>query len=350
MSKIICDVCGTSYPDTATQCPICGCVSSADVEAVVTTQETAETVTAGTYTYVKGGRFSKSNVKKRNQGKPVATAAASAPAQTKTAVTQKKSSVKPDQKTNLGLIIIIVVLLLAIVSVLSYIAIRFVVPGIFGDNGDTGVSEYVPVDDGEDDTEPTESVDPDVPCTGIVLEEVETTFSAAGETYMLTVTPEPLETTDEVLFASEDETVATVDESGLITAVAEGSTVITVTCGTQTELFSVVCQFATDNDFVLDAESYTLTKKGDTWTCYTGTIPVEDITWTSDDETIATVDKGVVTAVGTGVSTMRRKPPVKLVVRIPAVPEPVMQPTVIRHPQIPKVPTTMHSIHMTRMK
>ena len=25
MSKIICDVCGTSYPDTAEQCPICGC-------------------------------------------------------------------------------------------------------------------------------------------------------------------------------------------------------------------------------------------------------------------------------------------------------------------------------------
>ena len=25
MSKIICDVCGTSYPDTAECCPICGC-------------------------------------------------------------------------------------------------------------------------------------------------------------------------------------------------------------------------------------------------------------------------------------------------------------------------------------
>ena len=25
MSKIICDVCGTSYPETAAACPICGC-------------------------------------------------------------------------------------------------------------------------------------------------------------------------------------------------------------------------------------------------------------------------------------------------------------------------------------
>ena len=34
MSKIICDVCGTSYPETATQCPICGCVRSSDSVAV----------------------------------------------------------------------------------------------------------------------------------------------------------------------------------------------------------------------------------------------------------------------------------------------------------------------------
>ena len=24
MNKVICDICGTSYPDTADQCPICG--------------------------------------------------------------------------------------------------------------------------------------------------------------------------------------------------------------------------------------------------------------------------------------------------------------------------------------
>ena len=24
MNKVICDICGTSYPDTATNCPICG--------------------------------------------------------------------------------------------------------------------------------------------------------------------------------------------------------------------------------------------------------------------------------------------------------------------------------------
>ena len=30
MDKVICDICGTSYPATADQCPICGYEKSAD--------------------------------------------------------------------------------------------------------------------------------------------------------------------------------------------------------------------------------------------------------------------------------------------------------------------------------
>ena len=30
MDKVICDICGTSYPATADQCPICGCEKSAE--------------------------------------------------------------------------------------------------------------------------------------------------------------------------------------------------------------------------------------------------------------------------------------------------------------------------------
>ena len=38
MSKIICEICGTSYPETAECCPICGC-SQTDAEKI-TTDET----------------------------------------------------------------------------------------------------------------------------------------------------------------------------------------------------------------------------------------------------------------------------------------------------------------------
>ena len=60
MSKIICEICGTSYPETSTQCPICGCVKPMDKSVVIDKEIQA----GSTYTYVKGGRFSKRNVKK----------------------------------------------------------------------------------------------------------------------------------------------------------------------------------------------------------------------------------------------------------------------------------------------
>ena len=68
MSKIICDICGTSYPETASQCPICGCVRPGDFQRV-SDESKNEGNNASGYTYVKGGRFSKTNVKKRNSGK-----------------------------------------------------------------------------------------------------------------------------------------------------------------------------------------------------------------------------------------------------------------------------------------
>ena len=64
MSKVICDICGTAYPETATQCPICGCARDnvTQTPAADATQKT-DGEAAGGYTYVKGGRFSKSNVR-----------------------------------------------------------------------------------------------------------------------------------------------------------------------------------------------------------------------------------------------------------------------------------------------
>ena len=57
MNKVVCNICGTSYPESATQCPICGNVQN-------TEKGTSANSNNGNYTYVKGGRFSKANVKR----------------------------------------------------------------------------------------------------------------------------------------------------------------------------------------------------------------------------------------------------------------------------------------------
>jgi len=69
MSKIICEICGTVYPDNSTQCPICGFPAKGEetpqlgqVEAALPVMPDETQVIEP----VKGGRFSNSNVKKRN--------------------------------------------------------------------------------------------------------------------------------------------------------------------------------------------------------------------------------------------------------------------------------------------
>ena len=52
MRKIVCEVCGTSYPETASACPICGSARSVDARIFVDDSGDSAHETP-TYTYVK---------------------------------------------------------------------------------------------------------------------------------------------------------------------------------------------------------------------------------------------------------------------------------------------------------
>lgn len=69
-----------------------------------------------------------------------------------------------------------------------------------------------------------------VPCTGITLSESEMVFDGTGMR-VLTATVEPADTTDAVVWASDNEEVATVINGGVVSALANGSATITATCG-----------------------------------------------------------------------------------------------------------------------
>lgn len=302
MSKIICDVCGTSYPETATQCPICGCVRPADARVVSGNTDDRETVSNGEYTYVKGGRFSKANVRKRNNGIQPEVAS----------TTDYSAENPPEKKSNVGLVIAVCVLLIAIVAVVIYIALHFFTP--VGGQGNI-------LDDSITTEQTVSSVDAttvlEIPCEQIVLSKTIVDFDKVGAGYLLNITATPSDTTDKIIFTSADETVATVSEEGKVVAVGPGETTITVTCGKATAECHVICNIETvpvetteatvepsiaADDFKLNREDFTLTSKGAKWTLYTGDIPVKQITWTSDDEKVATVKDGVVTAVGAGIT------------------------------------------------
>ena len=157
MSKIICELCGTMYPDTEDFCPTCGTEKPETAE--FTTSATEEQASQRSYTPTKGGRFSDANVRKRLSSQPAAPVPARAPRRPEPRQERpqrpeprserpqrpeprperprqapdrprQEQSRRPQQprkqeKSNTGLIITAVILLLAIIGMLLYIYFNF---------------------------------------------------------------------------------------------------------------------------------------------------------------------------------------------------------------------------------
>lgn len=302
MSKLICDVCGTSYPETATQCPICGCVRPGDVLTVSGDTADAQDTSERSYTYVKGGRFSKSNVKKRNMGKEVPVKEV------------KGESRERGKNTDKVLVGVVIALLFAIIAVAAYILLQLFGPFFNFGGKDPQTSTDTPA---VTTTAPVETTNKDVACEEIILSKREIVFEKAGAALLLNVTLSPADTTQEVEFEVEDPAIATVTDGGKVTSVAPGETVLTARCGDATATCKIICRFegtastepsettaptedASAEEFGLNRSDFTLKNKGDKHDLYTGKIADDQITWSSSDEKVATVKGGVVTAVGAG--------------------------------------------------
>ena len=80
-----------------------------------------------------------------------------------------------------------------------------------------------------------------VPCTGITLDKSTLAFAGAG-TQTLTATVTPEDTTDAVLWSSDNTGVANVSSSGVVTAVSNGTATITATCGAKSTTCSVTVE------------------------------------------------------------------------------------------------------------
>ena len=106
----------------------------------------------------------------------------------------------------------------------------------------------------------TLTISPTVPATNLTLDSTEKTVSA-GDTFDLTATIEPKDSTDKVTWSSNKETVATVDANGKVTAVKCGTAIITAKAGEYTAQCKVV---VSHKEEVLPEVAPTCTKNG--WT------------------------------------------------------------------------------------
>ena len=146
------------------------------------------------------------------------------------------------------------------------------------------------------------------PVQGISLNHDAKTFTKAGETLQLTTTIYPDSATNKtVTWKSSDKTVATVDESGLVTAVGNGTADITAT--TEDGNFKATCQVTVEIPELtlsLDKSELTLTQTEEQQKL-TATVsdPEEKVTWLSSDPFVATVTRdGTVTAIANGTATI----------------------------------------------
>ena len=332
MEKVICDVCGIAYPETASQCPICGCARTENAQTSACDSVQVEEESA--YAATKGGRFSKNNVRKRLKAQQIQPVPLEipprAPKKEEPAYEEDEDYEDYDEDdedempaSNKGLVIVVVLLLLAIIAVSSYIAIVHF--DIFGSNKPTqGVKDPVlsstaPTNapDPTDPTDPPAPTDPvvKIPCTKI---NVNATLTLGKDlpTMQLSYSTEPADTTDTVSFTSNNPAVATVDGKGRVTAVGTGEAIIFITCGSITESCTVTCYMDEETpddpdepmpNLKLRMTDVSFNKKGYQWRSFERTEGFDEtkFTWKVDDETIATVDNGFVTAVAPGRTTMR---------------------------------------------
>ncbi len=227
MSKVICDICGTVYQDTAENCPICGYAQFPDVELT----EEDLLMDEPLLTRNKGGRFEEANVKRQN--KEIFDYDRVNP-QTDPDEEDDEDDYEEDEeedeetKSNTALVIVLVIVIMLLLAAIGFVFFKFFLPTLNGSKApEIPVTEAIVTEAPETET----TTEPTIPCTDLILSEAPRSLSKEGQFYLLNVKVLPADTTDTLMYVSGDETICTVTDNGRIVAVGEGETTIYITCG-----------------------------------------------------------------------------------------------------------------------
>ena len=220
MNKIICDICGTSYPDTADCCPICGCSrDAADSILGEDLLEQAADETVQDYPRKRKEIFDYDEVNSEPEEESVTYAQTDYDG-------EEDEEEEEEPRQNTLVVIVLTVLIALLLMAAGFIFVRYFLPNI------GGKADAVPQTTQETELASTETTVLSIPCQELYIISGKTVeLNEEGQMFLLHVKASPDNTTDKILFTSGDESVATVTEDGKITAVSEGETVITISCG-----------------------------------------------------------------------------------------------------------------------
>ena len=145
-----------------------------------------------------------------------------------------------------------------------------------------------------------------VPATGVTLDKTSETLNVGGEVN-LTATVAPADTTDTLTWTTSNADVATV-AGGKVTAVGVGTATITATAGDKSATCTITVAVAVSK-VELDKATANMTVGGETTLTATVTVnpnadTYKNVTWTTSDATVATVENGKVKALKAGTVTI----------------------------------------------
>lgn len=329
MSKVICEICGTTYQDTAECCPICGCPR--DMSGNVSEDDF---VMDQMPALNKGGRYSSGKKKKEifdfDEQSDDFPEPENEPYSSDPEDDEDNYDEQP-REHNTAVVVILTALIVILLAGTAFLFFRYLLPNLHG------VKDTAPTVQTEQPAQ-TEAAttEPRIPCQDLSLPGGAAELTQPGYYFLLNVVVIPENTTDELVFTSGDESVATVDANGRITAVSEGKTVIYITCGDKQLTCPVTCQFeaetepSTEATVAAQTEATVQTEPVETkpqvelkldrtdmrlQVGYStqlklvdcGDLKPEDVEWSVEHAYIAKVENGYVTALQSGTTEITAK-------------------------------------------
>lgn len=223
MEKIICDICGTEYPETEETCPVCGCsqdlTAQLDLEDEDFLQDSPITAAVKQDGKFIAADYARDFLEDVDLGEEDAV-------EDKTEEDEDEEDEAPSRGRAATVMLLTIVIIL-LLCVCGFLFVRYLLPNMGADAEPTETAQQT-----EAVAETT--TEPGIPCEQLILMSgAAVDLTREGEYRLINVIVMPEDTTDKVEYYSADDTVATVNGEGRVTAVSEGETVITVVCGDQ---------------------------------------------------------------------------------------------------------------------
>lgn len=221
MSKIICDICGTTYPETADCCPICGFSpdTGEDLVGEDLLQEDME-VRGGPFIPRKKEIFDFDEVNSEEEE-------AYEDEEDYDEEDYDEEEEEEAPRHNTVLVVLLTILIAGLLIAAGFVFVRYFLPNMNKTQETAPAQTMAAVE-----TLPEMETEPTIPCETLIISSGSLAeLNAEGQHFLLHIKAMPENTTDKIIYTSADESIATVTEDGRITAVSEGETKIYISCG-----------------------------------------------------------------------------------------------------------------------